>query len=177
MKPLWTRFLLLVVAGATLVVAGWFLVGRGESASSSLEGISEEELAANDFIILPLEPGQLTKISRQAAEETVAGHFPNVAVRQAILVRLVEPGRGHDTAVWAINLDPEDKDIRHSIPGSTTVWLVAFVDANTGAFIHGTQRFKGPTDGRPLSGGGLGPEYYPTPLPPAPLSAPASLGQ
>ena len=174
MKPLWTRFLLLVVAGATLVVAGWFLVAQGESANISLEGISKEDLAEKDFILLPLDPGQLAKISRQAAEETVAGHFPNIAVRQAILVRLVEPERGLDAAAWAINLDPEDKDIRYSIPGSTTVWLVAFVDANTGAFIQGSHRFKSPTDGRPLSGGGLGPEYYSTPVPPPPLSAPAS---
>lgn len=89
MKPLWTRFLLLVVVGSMLAVAGWFFVGRSESASSSLEGISEEELAARDIKLLPPNPGQEAKISREEAEAVVASRFPSVAVKQAILGRLV----------------------------------------------------------------------------------------
>ena len=174
MKPLWTRFLLLVVAGATLVVAGWFLVAQGESASSSLEGISEEELAARDIKLLPPNPGQEAKISREEAEEVVASRFPSVAVKQAILGRLVQPLGGVDTMVWAINLDPQDKDIDSVVRGrgATTVWFIAFVDANTGDFLFGARRARTPPGW--TGGGGLGPEYYPTPLPPAPLSAPAS---
>ncbi len=107
------RYLALVVVIGAALVLSWAVVDRGESASTSFEGISDKDLAARDLKLLPLEPGQRPSISRGKAEAAVAEHFPNVAVTEAILGRLVQPLRGVDKAVWAIKLDHQDKDLRH----------------------------------------------------------------
>ena len=170
MKPLWTRFLLLVVAGLTLVAAGWFSAGRSEGSGTELVGVSQEQLAKNDVTLLPLEPGQQTRISRQEAEETVASRYPAVSVRQTILVRLVRSAMGEDNPVWVINLDPQDKDLDvYERRGGTLVYFISYVDANTGTLLFSSFATATPPGGWP-------PRSL-DPINPPPLSAPASPAQ
>lgn len=175
-KRLSTRYLAVVVVIGAALVLGWSFVDRGESAIISLEGISEQDLAARDLKLEPLRPGQATSISRRTAEEAVAERFPKVAVRDAVLSRLTKPIRGVDTAVWAINLEPQDKDLNlGKVPASAVEWLVVFIDANTGAFIQASWGGHAKIDDLPS--GGLPLEFYPTPPSPRPLSLPAAIGQ
>lgn len=148
------RFMALALAVAALIVVGVLFAGLGwddaEAPSDEivLEGVHMGDVADGEITLVPVDEDFSPKVSSEVAEAE-ALKLPGVTVKETILARAMWPG--FDNEVWVVNLDPGT--YRGSgDPNAEFLYLITFVDAETGEFAL-TSMAEAPPPGGWTNGG------------------------
>jgi hypothetical protein len=137
-----------LVAGALLGAGGTVgmqaLIGGGDSESlppveklgeSWLQGVDINDLAGQGLYLSQPPPDYIPKISGGAAKRVAGEEYSKASARQILLAHLqTDALGGFDGQVFVVNFDPVD--LPALCPGSHTIFAIAFVDSNSGAYLY-----------------------------------------
>ena len=133
----------LLIAG-TLVALMFVLTAQGGSPPVvvDLQGVPPDALVRDNIILTKRAPGAAAKVTADQARR--AAGFQDAGVREILLTHLLSTQNQPqiDRLVWVVNFDPPGVELPGGPLGaphsSTPIFMLAFVDAETGEFLFGT---------------------------------------
>lgn len=166
-RSMLARFIALVVAFSALIAVGVLFSGlasnEDETASDGilLKDVDLGDLADGEITLVPVGEDFTPKVSSEVAEAE-ALKLPGVTVRETILARAIWPG--FDNEVWVVNLDPGTYQ-GSGDPNAEFLYLITFVDADTGEFALTSMAEAPPPGGWTTGGNAPEPPATPTSTP------------
>lgn len=138
------RFAIFAVAAAALplAVVGTRVVAAQKPSTVAMQTVTEAQLAMHGVTLgMPATTAQ-PAISQAVAEQAAMAHFPGAKVRETVLTQVTMTAHVPpiQCLCYAVSLTPGNLVGSEGPPGSPhmpATYLVAFMDASTGAFTFG----------------------------------------